>query len=108
MHYQVFFNHKNDYSLVLDYDDFLQIPTGKSRFNESMENKVYAIKIVEFDDPNDDRNKNLFFGKIKLDDHDHHKDAVVTKGSAKVKDYHSAKPQENEDQRREDSEHGGE
>lgn len=108
MHYQVFFNHKNTYSLVLDYDDFLQIPTGKSRFNESMENKVYAIKVVEFDDPADDRNKNLFFGKIKLDEHAHHKDAVVTKGSSKIKDYHTSKPQENEDQRREDTEQGGE
>lgn len=108
MHYQVFFDHKSDYSLVLEYDDFLLMPTGKSRFNESMENKVYSMKIVELSDSSDDRNKNLFFGKINLNDHDHHKDVLPQKaGSSKLKDYHSKEAkQENEQDRREDSEGG--
>ncbi len=86
MHYQVFFDHKAEYSLVLDYDDFLRIPTGKSRFNESMTNEYYAIKTVEFDDPADTRNKNLFFGNIHLQDH--HPDAVVNKDQINIRDYH--------------------
>ncbi|PCJ85481.1 MAG: hypothetical protein COA57_07655 [Flavobacteriales bacterium] len=66
MHYQVFFANKKDYSPVLSYDDLLHMPEGKSKFNRSTENTDYAIKSVEFDDPIDTRNINLFYGKIQL------------------------------------------
>ena len=84
MHYQVFFDDKTDYSLVLNYDDFLLVPTGKSRFNESIENDVYAIKSVTFEDPKDIRNKNVFFGIIE--EH-HHPDAELEKGDMNLHEH---------------------
>ncbi|MCI5056397.1 MAG: hypothetical protein MRY83_09840 [Flavobacteriales bacterium] len=74
MHYQIFFSDKNEYSFVLSYDDLLEIPEGKSTFNQSIENDLYAIKSVTFEDPHDIRNKNIFFGKVPLD---HAKGAVL-------------------------------
>lgn len=66
VHYQVFYEAKNDYSKVLTYEEFLNMPEGKSRFNASNENKVYAIKSITFDDPKETRNQNLYFGKTKI------------------------------------------
>ena len=67
MHYQVFFADKHNYSTVLSYDDFLNMPKGKSRFNRSQENKTYAIKSITFDDPHDTRNQNMFYGLLSMD-----------------------------------------
>lgn len=66
IHYQVFFEAKKQYSKVLSYEEFLNMPQGKSRFNASHENKVYAIKSITFDDPKETRNQNIFFGKTKI------------------------------------------
>ncbi len=68
MHYQVYFDKKKEYNPVLSYDDFMNMPNGKSRYNDSYENKAFAIKSVSFEDPKETRNKNLFFGKIKVAD----------------------------------------
>mgnify|MGYP001567599288 CR=1 FL=1 len=66
IHYQVFYEAKKNYSKVLSYDEFLHMPEGKSRFNASNENKVYAIKSITFDDPKEIRNQNLYFGKTQI------------------------------------------
>lgn len=66
IHYMVFFEAKKSYSKVLSYEEFLHMPEGKSRFNSSNENKVYAIKSISFDDPNENRNQNIFFGRTQL------------------------------------------
>lgn len=84
MHYQVFFDDKHGYELVLNYDDFLQVPAGKSRFNESIENDVYAIKSVTFEDPKDTRNKNVFFGSIK---EVHHPNADIEMGDMNLHEH---------------------
>lgn len=66
IHYQVFYEVKKNYSKVLSYEEFLHMPEGKSRFNASNENKVYAIKSITFDDPMETRNQNLYFGKTNI------------------------------------------
>ena len=48
MHYQVFYVEKRDYSKVLNYEDFLRMPKGKSDYNRSIENNTYNIKSIEF------------------------------------------------------------
>ena len=62
----VFFEAKRAYSKVLSYEEFVNMPEGKSRFNSSNQNKVYAIKSINFDDPKETRNQNIFFGKTPL------------------------------------------
>lgn len=66
IHYMVFFEAKKSYSKVLSYEEFLHMPEGKSRFNSSNENKIYAIKSISFDDPSENRNQNLFFGRTQV------------------------------------------
>lgn len=68
IHYMVFFEAKKSYSKVLSYEEFLHMPEGKSRFNSSNENKVYAIKSILFDDPMENRNQNIFFGRTKVEE----------------------------------------
>ncbi len=63
-HYQVFWETHHKYSPIMSYDDFMLVPTGKSRFNQSIENPLYALKTVELDDYNNDKNKNVLFGAI--------------------------------------------
>lgn len=66
VHYMVFYEAKKKYSKVLSYEEFLHMPEGKSRFNSSTENKTYAIKSINFEDPNENRNQNIFFGRTNI------------------------------------------
>ena len=66
IHYMVFYEARKPYSKVLSYEEFLHMPEGKSRFNSSNENKMYAIKSISFDDPKEIRNQNIFFGKTQI------------------------------------------
>ena len=66
VHYMVFFEAKRPYSKVLSYEEFLHMPQGKSRFNSSSENKTYAIKSINFEDPKETRNQNIFFGRTEM------------------------------------------
>lgn len=67
MHYQVFYVEKKDYSKVLNYEDFLKMPEGKSEYNRSIENETFNIKSIEFNDPTETRNINMFYGKVVAD-----------------------------------------
>ena len=42
------------------------MPEGKSRYNYCMQNKLYPIKSISFDDPKETRNQNIYFGKTTI------------------------------------------
>jgi len=88
-HYQVFWADHHKYSPVLSYDDFLMVPSGKSRFNECIENKIYALKTVTFDDYHNEKNKNVFFGLIEHKEH--HPNVEIAKGEVNIHTYAGVK-----------------
>lgn len=67
MHYQVFYTEKREYSQVLSYEDFMKMPEGKSNYNRSIDNPLFDFKSIEFNDPSDTRNINMFYGKVERD-----------------------------------------
>lgn len=63
LHYFVFFEESKKYSKVLSYEELLHMPEGKGRFSHSQENKLFSIKSITLDDPNETRNQNIYYAK---------------------------------------------
>lgn len=64
VHYQKFNEEKRDYSEVLNYEDFILCPEGKTHENYSIANENSLIKNITFIDPENNQNENAFYGVI--------------------------------------------
>ena len=64
MHHQVYYTKKEDYKKIMDYNEFLIIPEGKSEYCSIVENKMLQFKSINIYNQDDSRNLNMFYGRM--------------------------------------------